>query len=92
MTISLKPNDSTPEKLQPTGWLKYLSFSLDHKVIGLQYLVCGFNKIDFIALNQGSSGPNTAEVRVYNENGDLVSANQWNLATGVRATYILVKE
>ncbi|MBJ25211.1 MAG: hypothetical protein CMC91_03630 [Flavobacteriaceae bacterium] len=55
-------------------------------------LVSGFNKIDFIALNQGSSGPNTAEVRVYNENGDLVSANQWNLATGVRATYILVKE
>ena len=42
MTISLKPNNSSPEKLQPTGWLKYLSFSLDHKVIGLQYLVCGF--------------------------------------------------
>ena len=55
-------------------------------------LVPGFNKIDFIALNQGSSGPNTAEVRVYNENGDLVTANQWNLSTGVRATYILVKE
>ena len=42
MTISLKPNNSPPEKLQPTGWLRYLSFSLDHKVIGLQYLVCGF--------------------------------------------------
>ena len=42
MTISLKPSNSPPEKLQPTGWLKYLSFSLDHKVIGLQYLVCGF--------------------------------------------------
>ncbi len=55
-------------------------------------LVPGFNKIDFIALNQGESGPNTAEVRVYDENGNMTAANQWNLATGVKATYILVKE
>lgn len=55
-------------------------------------LVPGFNKIDFVALNQGTSGPNTAEVRVYDENGDMTAANQWNLATGVRATYILIKE
>ena len=40
MTISLTPEHSTP--LQPQGWLRYLSFSTDHKVIGLQYLVCGF--------------------------------------------------
>ena len=32
----------SPPRLQPTGWLRYLSFSVDHKVIGLQYLVCGF--------------------------------------------------
>ena len=31
-----------PLRLQPTGWLRYFSFSLDHKVIGLQYIVCGF--------------------------------------------------
>lgn len=55
-------------------------------------LVPGFNKIDFIALNQGTSGPNTAEVRVYDEAGNLTAANQWNLATGVKATYIIVKE
>ena len=55
-------------------------------------LVKGFNKIDFIALNQGESGPNTAEVRVYDEGGNMTASNQWNLATGVRATYILVKE
>ena len=55
-------------------------------------LIPGFNKIDFIALNQGTSGPNTAEVRVYDENGNMTAANQWNLATGVRATYILIKE
>lgn len=55
-------------------------------------LVDGFNKIDFVALNQGESGPNTAEVRVYDESGNMTASNQWNLATGVRATYILVKE
>jgi cytochrome c oxidase subunit 1 len=31
-----------PKGLQPDGWLRYFSFSLDHKVIGLQYLICGF--------------------------------------------------
>ena len=55
-------------------------------------LVPGFNKIDFVALNQGESGPNTAEVRVFDDHGKLVGANRWNLATGVKATYIIVKE
>lgn len=52
----------------------------------------GFNKIQFQALNQGSSGPNTAEFRVYNDKGELISANEWNLTTGVKATMIIVKE
>lgn len=55
-------------------------------------LVEGFNKIDFVALNQGSSGPNTAEVRIYDDAGSLIASNRWNLATGVKATYIVVKE
>ena len=52
----------------------------------------GFNRIDFIALNQGESGPNTAELKVYTHSGNLVGSNRWNLATGVKATYIVVKE
>ncbi|GAA4936891.1 hypothetical protein GCM10023314_06520 [Algibacter agarivorans] len=52
----------------------------------------GFNKIDFVALNQGESGPNTAEFKVVDDAGILVSANRWNLATGVKATIIVVKE
>lgn len=55
-------------------------------------LSLGFNKIDFVALNQGDSGPNTAEVRVYDEQGKLMMANQWNLATGSKATFIVVRE
>ena len=52
----------------------------------------GFNKIDFQALNQGSSGPNTAEFQVYDNQGILISANQWNLATDFKATIILTRE
>lgn len=55
-------------------------------------LVKGFNKIDFEALNQGDSGPNTAEFRVYDDKKNLVSGSEWNLGTGFKATIILVKE
>ena len=44
MTISIPPStkESPNKSLQPKGFWKYFSFSLDHKVIGIQYLVCGF--------------------------------------------------
>lgn len=52
----------------------------------------GVNKIEFEALNQGSSGPNTAELHVYDENGLIISAKEWNLLTGGRATIFVTKE
>lgn len=52
----------------------------------------GFNKVEFQALNQGTSGPNTAEFQVYDEKGVLISSNQWNLATGFKASIVIVKE
>tara|TARA_B100000575_G_scaffold178925_1_gene143491 strand:- start:2782 stop:3435 length:654 start_codon:yes stop_codon:yes gene_type:complete len=55
-------------------------------------LIDGFNKIDFVALNQGESGPNTAEVRVYDDDGNVMMSNLWNLATGSKATFIVVKQ
>ena len=55
-------------------------------------LIQGFNKIDFTALNQGSSGPNTAELRLYDDKNQMISSNKWNLATGGTATFIIVKE
>ncbi len=55
-------------------------------------LVQGLNRIDFQALNQGSSGPNTAELHVYDDKGVLVSAREWNLLTGHKATILVVKE
>ena len=62
----------------------YKSFKLD--------LNEGFNKIDFQALNQGESGPNTAELIVYDDKGQIVSSNEWNLSTGAKATIVVVKE
>ena len=65
---------------------------LSERAVGFKLdLKAGFNVIDFVALNQGSSGPNTAEVRVYDDIGNLVGNNRWNLATGVKATYIVYK-
>lgn len=52
----------------------------------------GFNKIDFEALNQGTSGPNTAQVNVYDEIGNLLATYEWNLLTGNKATTIIVKQ
>ena len=67
--------------------------ALTSEVNGLNLVLeDGINKIDFYALNQGTSGPNTAEFRILDENGVVISSNQWNLATGVKATIILLKE
>jgi hypothetical protein len=55
-------------------------------------LVNGFNRIEFEALNQGSSGPNTAQVVVANEKGEVIHNNRWNLSTGSKASLIIVKE
>ncbi|WOD43279.1 hypothetical protein [Hwangdonia lutea] len=52
----------------------------------------GFNKIDFLALNEGYSMPNTAEFHVIDDKGNVIAGNQWNLSTGVKATIIVVKE
>lgn len=69
------------------------SILLEEQFKGLNIeLEQGFNRIDFIALNQGESGPNTAELKVFSQTGQLVGANKWNLASGVKATYIVVKE
>ncbi len=67
----------------------YLSGSFNGFTFPLQ---SGFNKVEFQALNQGSSGPNTAELLIYDEDGNTLSSNQWNLATGRKATVTIIKE
>ena len=48
-------------------------------------LAQGKNIVDIIALNQGESGPNTAEFVVYDDSGRVISSKEWNLLTGVKA-------
>ena len=55
-------------------------------------LQVGLNKIAFVALNQGTSGPNTAGFKVYDDAGNVISSTEWNLATGAKATVIIAKD
>lgn len=55
-------------------------------------LIKGINKIDFEALNEGFTPPNTAQFEVYDDNGTIIESSQWNVGTGYKATLILYKE
>lgn len=52
----------------------------------------GFNKIDFVALNQGSSGPNTAAFSAFDDSGRMITSNEWNLTTGIKASIVVIRE
>jgi len=63
---------------------------------GLYYIIPvdlrkGYNRIDIEALNEGYSGPNTAQLNVYDEKGALLSSQEWNILTGQRATLGVVR-
>lgn len=68
-------------------------FMLTNNTKALQItLQPGFNKIEFEAMNQGTSGPNTAQFIIYDDNDKQLMSNQWNLATGFKASVMVVKE
>jgi hypothetical protein len=50
----------------------------------------GMNRVDFKALNEGSSSPNTASFKVYDDEGNLISSKEWNITTGFTATLLIV--
>lgn len=52
----------------------------------------GLNTIEFHALNQGTSGPNTAELRVFDDQGLEAKKQEWNLLKGYKASMIVVKK
>jgi len=68
-------------------------FTLTNNIRGLQLqLLPGFNKIEFEAMNQGTSGPNTAQFTIYDDKEKQLMSNQWNLATGFKASVMVIKE
>ncbi|HLF53224.1 hypothetical protein [Flavobacterium sp.] len=52
----------------------------------------GMNKIEIQAITQGDSGLNTAQFEIYDELGNLLYANQWNLEAGYKATVVVIRE
>lgn len=55
-------------------------------------LVEGYNNIEFLALNEGESSPNTAQLSVFDENGVNLSNNKWLLTTGYKARLVVFKK
>lgn len=54
-------------------------------------LVEGYNTINFVALNEGASSPNTAQLKVYDEEGNLLASNKWLIRTGYKASLTIHK-
>ncbi|MFN3138645.1 MAG: hypothetical protein ACE37L_13215 [Allomuricauda sp.] len=80
-------------KIYVNGEVVEYNLLLDGSFKGLNLdLVEGFNRVEFEALNQGSSGPNTAQVVVTDDKGVVIHNNRWNLSTGSKASLIIVKE
>ncbi len=52
----------------------------------------GYNNIDFIALNEGESSPNTAQMMVYDEYGMILSNKKWLISTGYKAKLVVFKK
>lgn len=55
-------------------------------------LLKGENTINFQALNEGSSYPNTGELQIYDENGQLITSNRWGLESGFKGVVTIYKE
>ena len=52
----------------------------------------GYNNIEFVALNEGESSPNTAQLSVFDENGVNRSNNKWLITTGYKARLVVFKK
>ncbi len=52
----------------------------------------GYNNIDFIALNEGRSSPNTAQLVVLDQFGNEISNKSWLLSTGYKAKLVIFKK
>lgn len=78
--VSIILNENTEERnLELTGGAKVIYIDL----------LEGDNFLDIVAMNQGSSGPNTAQFSIFDDNNNLVISNEWNLNTGVKANFII---
>lgn len=79
-------------KITQNGKVIYERIFLDASFKTLEIpLVLGFNRIEFIALNEGSSYPNTGAFLI-KDKGQAIYQEEWNLSTGFNAAFLIVKE
>jgi len=55
-------------------------------------LVDGLNRIDVIAINEGTASPNTGHFVVLDQEGNTITSQKWNLYSSGKATMIILKE
>jgi hypothetical protein len=55
-------------------------------------LIEGYNNIEFVALNEGESSPNTAQLSVLDDKNIVLSTNKWFITTGFKAKLVVFKK
>ena len=55
-------------------------------------LIDGLNRIDIIAINDGTASPNTGHFAVLDAQGKTITSQKWNLFSSGKATMIVLKE
>ena len=72
--------------IHPNITLRNSGYTIDIK------LKDGLNTIEFFALNEGTASPNTAELKVFDENSTIIGSGQWLLTTGYKARLIVLHQ
>lgn len=52
----------------------------------------GYNYIDFKVINEGDSGPNTAQYEIVDKAGNVLANAFWDMNSGDTATMVLIRE
>lgn len=79
-------------KITHDGITIYESIFLNANFRTLQIpLKKGFNRIEFVALNEGSSFPNTGAFLI-KDKGQVIYQEEWNLSTGFNAAFLIIRE
>jgi hypothetical protein len=77
----------TPDLVLVTGGI----LGMECQYVKLR-LLKGENTITLKALNEGDSSPNTGELQVLDDDGNVLSFNQWGLGQSFRASVTIYKE
>ncbi len=72
-------------------YVEQVTLNFDYQKIQVD-LLKGINKIDFIMLNEGYSSPNTTQYIILDDQNKVIAGQIYALATGFKASIIIVRE